>query len=364
MSRILIGADCIPTNTNIEAFKNGDINALVGKELAKIIEDADYRIYNVETSLFDGSEPILKAGPNISAPTNTIKGYQALKTDLACVANNHVYDHGEKGFISTLETLNKNGIPTVGGGRNQEEAKKPHIFTLDGKKIGVYACCEHEFSWAEDYGSGANGFDPFESLDEIAELKKQTDYVIVLYHGGKEHYVYPSPYLRKVCRKIVEKGADIVLCQHTHCVGTEEDYKGGKIVFGQGNFIFAKQIVKVDTWLTGVLVAIDFSDNGVNVSYIPYESTETGVKLSDDKSIIEKFNARSQEIKEEGFIEKRYAQMSDESYDFYMRVLSKASNPEKAGVTIGNFVECEAHRETIICAIKNATKRGETGSLG
>ena len=43
------------------------------------------------------------------------------------------------------------------------------------------------------------------------ELKKQCDYVIVLYHGGKEHYRYPSPYLQKVCRKIVDKGADIVV---------------------------------------------------------------------------------------------------------------------------------------------------------
>jgi len=364
MPRILIGADCIPTESNLTAFINGDAETIVGKELKEIIDQADFRIYNVETAIYDGNTPILKAGPNISAPTATINGYKALKTDLACLANNHAYDHGEQGFISTLNTFKNANIPTVGGGVNLEDAKKPFTFTLGNKKIGVYACCEHEFSWAEDYGSGANGFDPFECFDHVSELKKQVDYLIVLYHGGKEHYVYPSPYLRKVCRKLIEKGGDIVLCQHTHCVGTEEDYKGGKIVYGQGNFVFAKQIVKVETWLTGLLVAIDFEKGGVNVSYIPFETTPTGIKLSNDKSILENFNRRSREIMQEGFIEKKFSEFADEKYKWYMGVVAKASVPEKAGVTVGNFIECEAHREVILKGIKNATDRGETGSLG
>ena len=49
---------------------------------------------------------------------------------------------------------------------------------------------------------------------------------------------------------------------------------------------------------------------------------------------------------------------------WYMNVLAQANNLEKAGVTACNFVECEAHREVITTSLKNATKRGETGTLG
>lgn len=364
MARILIGADFIPSECNQKAFDNGDAKALVGEGLLNIINHADYRIFNLETAIYDGYSPIVKAGPNISAPTTSINGYKALKTDLLSIANNHVFDHGKEGFISTLNALDSAKIGRVGGGMNLEEAKAPFIFNLDGKKIGVYACCEHEFSWVEDFGCGSNGFDPFESLDEIVELKSKCDYVIVLYHGGKEHYVYPSPYLRKVCRKIIDKGADIVLCQHTHCVGTEEDYNGAKIVYGQGNFIFNKQYVKVETWLTGILVAIDIDNDGAKVSYYPYESTKTGIKLSSNPEIIGGFNRRSKEIMQKGFIEKKFSQLADEKYRWYLDVLAQASNPEKAGATVCNFVECEVHREMIITSLKNATARGETGTLG
>ena len=68
-------------------------------------------------------------------------------------------------------------------------------------KIGIYACAENEFTIATDTTAGANPFDPFESLDHIQNLKRSCDYVIVLYHGGKEHYRYPSPYLQKFVGK-------------------------------------------------------------------------------------------------------------------------------------------------------------------
>ena len=126
----------------------------------------------------------------------------------------------------------------LGVGENKTISAKPFVLSVSNKKIGVYACTEHEFSIAEDNKPGANPFDPLESFDHVSNLKKDCDYVIVLYHGGKEHYRYPSPMLQRVCRKFVEKGAGLVICQHSHCIGCEEKYLDGTIVYGQGNFIF------------------------------------------------------------------------------------------------------------------------------
>src|SRR5690606_29065463 len=118
-------------------------------------------------------------------------------------------------------------------------------------KIGFYVCAEHEFSIASVDSPGANPFDPLESLDHIADLKNECDYVVVLYHGGKEHYRYPSPYLQKVCRKMADKGANLVICQHSHCIGCFEVYKDSTLVYGQGNFIFNKH--DNEYWKTSIL---------------------------------------------------------------------------------------------------------------
>ena len=45
---IIIGADLVPTESNIELFEKGDIDTLIGRELKDIIHNADYRIFNLE----------------------------------------------------------------------------------------------------------------------------------------------------------------------------------------------------------------------------------------------------------------------------------------------------------------------------
>lgn len=250
--------------------------------------------------------------------------------------------------------LKENNIAYVGGGANPAEAKKPYIFESHGRKIGVYACCEHEFSLAEDYGCGCNGFDPVEAFDDVAELKKRTDFVIVLYHGGKENYRYPSPYIRKICRKLAEKGAGLVICQHTHCIGCRENYMGAELVYGQGNLFF--DYISNEYWDTSLVVAVD-EKNGFKVEYIPVEKDGNYRKLSDDPSIIRDFLARSREIEKDGVIEKKYSEISEKSARVYLNYLSGCLNdnvlksPFRAAIL--NFIDCEAHREAIIRYLKS-----------
>ena len=152
------------------------------------------------------------------------------------------------------------------------------------------------------------------SLDHIQELKSKCDYVIVLYHGGNEHYRYPSPHLQKVCRKIAEKGADLVICQHSHCIGCYEKYRGSIIVFGQGNFIFDRY--ENDYWQTSLLIKVSV-DGGFNVEYIPVRKVGNVIRLADEKDaneIMDAFQRRSSEILQEGFIEQQYRKLAFEHY--------------------------------------------------
>lgn len=374
---ILIGGDLVPTPTNAALFSNGDVTSLLGEELFSIWGKADIRIFNLEVPLTDRENPISKCGPNLIAPTTTVKGIKALNPDLLTLANNHILDQGEAGLASTIQLLVANKIPHVGAGDNLADSSEPYIIESAGKKVGIYACAEHEFTIATISSPGANPFDPLESLDHIQRLKARCDYVIVLYHGGKEYYRYPSPNLQKVCRKMVEKGADLIVCQHSHCIGCVEEYRGATIVYGQGNFIFDNS--ESEYWKTSLLLDVKI-ENELHVHFIPIVKSGNTVRLAIGKQgedILEGLWHRTNEIKQEGFIYKNYSEFAKKMFNRYLtelhgnnvvlKILNKISkrrfirrlySPESLRI-VQNFIECEAHRELILCNLEN--ERNENG---
>lgn len=376
--KILIGADIVPTISNQQMFENEQMDQIVDDKLLEILKNADYRIFNLEVPLTDKAEPIKKCGPNLIASTNSAKGLKQLGIDFLTLANNHILDQGEQGLWSTVKLLNNVGIAWAGVGKNPLEAAKPYIAEIGGKKIGIYCCAEHEFSIVTESSAGANPFDPLESLDHIVALKTQCDYVICLYHGGKEHYRYPSPGLQKTCRKIIDKGADLVICQHTHCIGCEEKWGNGTIVYGQGNFLFDHS--DSEYWKTSLLIQIgkDFE-----ISYIPIVKRNDGVQLADElsfKQIVADFERRSREIQTSGWVEKAYANFAMTQISWYLsgssgkksrlfKALNKLSRgrflsyyiTKTYGVkelnALQNYLECEAHNELFVTGIQNYAKK-------
>ncbi|MBQ3426747.1 MAG: CapA family protein [Clostridia bacterium] len=374
--RIIIGADIVPTSSNFDLFAAGDVNALIGERLAEMLGGADYRIFNLEVPLTDRENPIAKNGPKLIAPTKTVKGIKNIGADLVTVANNHIMDQGSEGLSSTLKILGENRIGYVGAGDNAEQASKPYIFDINDKKIGVYACVEHEFSVATESRCGANPIDPLFSYDHVSDMKKDCDYVIVLYHGGKEHYRYPSPELQRYCRRFIDKGADLVVCQHSHCIGCEEKYGGGTIVYGQGNFLFDDSDSKF--WQTGLLIEID---ERYEVNYIPLEKCGSRVRLAEKElaeEILAKFAKRSKEIETDGAVESKYREFAESMYSNYVNLLFadntvfRALNkllghrltkniPERKRLRLINYIECESNRELLLKGLKtHKAKEGGT----
>lgn len=370
--QLLIAADLVPTKSNIDLFNKADIKTLLGEELFSIWNLADVRIFNLEVPLVDKKNPIDKCGPNLIAPTSTAKGIKALKPSLITLANNHIMDQGIQGLNSTREILNSYNIPYIGVGDNLFEASKPYILNQEGIRIGIYACAEHEFTIAEEDKPGANPFDPLESLDHIYNLKKKCDYIIVLYHGGKEHYRYPSPYLQKVCRKMVDKGANLVITQHSHCIGCYEEYKDSTIVYGQGNFIFDKS--NSEFWQTSLIVKFEIENNKVHIDYIPIIKKDNMIRLAkgeNSQKILDSFNKRSRDILTEGYIEEQYREFAQKNIDNYLRYFSgfnkwisridryllkdflvKIKYNKKKLLALQNYIECEAHRELVLTGLK------------
>ena len=371
---IIIGADFVPTAANTELFENAEIDVLFGEELKTLLNNADYRIFNLEMPLTDKKTPIFKHGPCLIGSEAAVACYAAINVDLLTLANNHIMDQGSQGLESTINLLRKYNIHYVGAGINIYKAREPFCFNIYNKKVGVFACVEHEFSLASETSPGANPVDELDTPDYISELKKRCDYLIILYHGGKEHFRYPSPRLQKLCRKLIDKGADLIVCQHSHCIGCAEKYKSGTIVYGQGNFLFDNS--DNECWKTGLLISLDES---FQINYIPVVKTNNTVRLASEQEyneIMEGFYKRNIEITDADILKTRYEEFSDSLLNKYLygfagkesvlfRVLNRLTGNRlrqntlrrkygrKQFLAIQNFTECEAHRELLLQALKN-----------
>ncbi len=371
-SRMLVGADIVPTESNVELFSEGDVDRLIGDKLKARLQDAAFIAMNLEVPLVNKKKPIRKCGPCLIAPTDSVNGIKLINPFFLTLANNHILDQGVEGLESTMNTLRNRNIDFSGVGENITEARKPYIKNIDGVKVGIYCCAEHEYSIVTDKSPGANPYDPLVSFDDVRALRVKCDYLLVLYHGGKEHYRYPSPMLQRVFHKFADVGADLVIAQHTHCIGCKEEYNGSTLVYGQGNFLFDHS--ESIFWKTSLLIEVDLTSK--HIDYIPLIKQSEIVReaVGEEKSqILREFIARSEIIMKPGFVEEQYAKFADEMESEYLsrfsggfsknlivRALNKLSSygflkhfyADKDKVIIENVLDCEAHRELAAKALR------------
>ena len=347
MKTVFVGDIC-PTAGSTPYYAMGDTATLFG-DTVEIFRDRDFIFANLECAITESDGRIAKFGPNLKAPPATANVLKELGVTVAGISNNHVFDFGKKGAIDTIDALTAAGIDYTGFGDNYEDSRKNYTFEKDGERICVIAVCEHEYSYALDDRMGSRPFDEFETMDDIRAAKATHDRVIVAYHGGKEHCRYPSPRLVRVCRAMVRNGADLVVCQHSHCIGAYESYESGHIVYGQGNFQFVKLVDK-ETWKTGMAVCYDTKANTVEFIPIRENEAETGIRLAvgeDRESILQGLAERSETLKtgewKKGWHDFCISVKKDYSDKIKRACLEDSTDVENA--IFGHYLDCEAHTD-------------------
>ncbi len=144
--------------------------------------------------------------------------------DMLTLANNHFRDQGQTGVCNTLICADSVGLNYVGGGKSLEEARKINYQSIKDIIFAFINVCEQEYSIAEDEYGGSNPYDLINIHKDIVEAKQRADYVILIIHGGIEHYPLPSPRMKREYRYFVEQGADVVINHHQHCCSGYEVY--------------------------------------------------------------------------------------------------------------------------------------------
>lgn len=340
-------------------------------QVKPIIESADYSIVNFEFPIVlnkETAKPIPKCGPNLEGTIESVDAIKYAGFKCCTLANNHILDQGEQCCLDTKNELEKVGIDTVGVGGNLGEASKCLYKKINGETLAIINCCEHEFSIATESEAGANPLNPIRQYYAIQEAKKQADYVLVIVHGGHEHFQFPSPRMQETYRFFVDAGADAVVNHHQHCYSGYEVYNSKPIFYGLGNFLFDRP-GKVTSWNDGYLVVLDTLDSSFKV--IPYKhcvdspsvrilhnTIEFEKQLSELNLIINNQRYLSSVFDE--FVRKRKkayrAKLSPYSNIYVRELAVRGFIPsfvnDKKILEMINSVECEAHRDCLIKALK------------
>ncbi|MDD3145020.1 MAG: CapA family protein [Candidatus Gracilibacteria bacterium] len=171
------------------------------------------------------------------------------------IANNHIYDCGETGYVATKKYLDENKLGYFGDGRGKEEniLKKE----VNGTKIA--------FVGFNDIGAQ---IDENTKAEKIKQLTLEGYIVIVNIHWGFEYVSTSNDRQKKIAKLFVDSGAKFIIGHHPHVVQEYEVYKGVPIFYSLGNFIFDQPFEET---LKGYGVEFLINDTGVKYNLLEFE---------------------------------------------------------------------------------------------
>lgn len=251
---------------------------LIYKEFLSEFNDSDLVVINLECPLTDSNNEIEKIGPNLKAQPETINGIKLGKKNIVTLANNHIMDYGVDGLSDTIRICKKNNVLTIGAGNNLNEAIKPIYIKKENKTIAFLNFCEDEFSTTYDDRPGTAPINSLLNYRAIKLAKRNSDILIIIVHGGSEHFSLPNPFIRETFYFFAELGADIIIGHHTHCVSGFEKYKGSLLFYSLGNFLFDNKKSLMSKWNIGVLLKIFISES-ISYKFIPFIQNDVNVGI-------------------------------------------------------------------------------------
>ena len=191
-----------------------------------------------------------------------------IKNPIAVIANNHMMDYGKQGLLDTLKNLKQKKVEYIGAGKNVAEASK-YIVLGNDVKVGVIAIQYKDYYIATEENPGPFHDSYLKLLKQrINEMKSEVDWVVVVYHGGEEFLSVPMPYTKKLLKKILKFGADVIVAHHPHVVQGYEFIGKKAIFYSLGNFIFDTDFQRAQRFTnSGVLLSLEFTKDNFDFDY-------------------------------------------------------------------------------------------------
>ena len=254
--------DCGPVHGPNDGFPIERYTELVRPTLKAV----DLRFSNCERQ-YSRRGSASERAPHGRQPPEMAKIFTDCGFDAVTVANNHMYDFGPEALLDTRALLLEKGIAVTGAGRDLEEARKPAIVERNGVKVGFLGYCS-VIPEGGEAAAGKVGIAPLRVkteyeprgphasprvitrpddkdmkmiLDDIAELRRSVDVVIVAFHWGVIWVPRViADYQVIAAHACIDAGADMILGHHAHVPKAIEVYKGKAIFYSLSNFCMTK----------------------------------------------------------------------------------------------------------------------------
>ena len=369
---IFVAGDVVPRHRTVRLFKEKQTEYLFN-DLIPIIRNADISVVNFEAPIIESKEtPIRKSGPCLFTTKETMEVLKDAGFNTVTLANNHFRDQGQQGVEQTIKAAQLLHMDYVGGGISLEESRKILYKRINNKTVAIINVCENEFSIATNQYGGSNPLDIISVYEDIIEARKNVDYVILIIHGGVEHYQYPTPRMKRTYRYFIDIGADVVVNHHQHCFSGYEIYNEKPIFYGLGNFCFDWEGKQNSIWNQGYAIKLNMGRN-IDFELIPYMqcNEEPRLKKLNANEYSHKIESINQVIRNSSTLEIQfdiYAKSVEK--DFFYR-LSSYNNRYVAALyrrgyikdlfaktkiyLIKNLLCCESHKEILEYLLKSET---------
>ncbi len=267
-------------------FKDHWNKQFLDESIIEFLKESNHIVANVECPL---TSSIVTSKMEITHFSNPEAGkwFNEISADIWTLANNHILDCGEVGMTDTMKVARENNAITVGAGSNVENASKYITFDIEGG-IGIFSVTykRGEFIRATEDSPGCVLFDDTKRIKEIIkEIKSKNKWCIIIAHGGDEFCNLPMPYMRKLYRKFLKFGADVVVGHHPHVVQNYEKIGDKMIFYSLGNFVFDTDYQRKQKYSEyGILLNLSFENNTYSWDYI-------ATKVNRESQTVEKSEA-------------------------------------------------------------------------
>lgn len=252
----------------------------------------------------EGNGVNLLKKPRLKTNLDTLNYLKNINLRLALLANNHVYDNLLEGFQKTIHFLKQNKIAYIGAGTTEEEAEKPHIEIIAGKKVCFlnYVTKDTNPNLPENCEIFLNWYSLDKIKKDISKYKKENCYIVVNLHwGGRlEGALYPDWSQLEDAKKIFTFGADVIIGHHSHTLQPYEIINNKYVFYSLGNFCFSDfisdgKLIKKDykLWDDSMVVSIDMKNE--KISYDLIKNVDLDIHLNDGE--LEKYKKKLSNLK-------------------------------------------------------------------